>query len=74
MQVRELIELLNKQPQDAHVVIGGEVVHGIELYKGKLEIGYYNPRFNALAKGNDLAVMFLANSELSDGSVESTIK
>jgi hypothetical protein len=70
MQVRELIARLQRVDPDAHVVVAGEIVHGIELRLGRIETGYYNPVFIP-GKGKDTALVFLANSELSTGEVVS---
>lgn len=68
MQARELIRLLERHP-DAHVVVGGEVIHSATIISGKIVVGYYNPRFE-IGKGNDKAVIFKRSTELSDGSVD----
>lgn len=72
MQVCDLIEQLRRVPQDAHVVVSGDVVHGIELRTGYIELGYMNPTFHRNPKGKVQAVVFLANTELSTGEIVST--
>jgi hypothetical protein len=74
MQVKELIKALRRLPQNAHVVVAGDVIHGVAIYHGTLEVGYYNPQWRTDPKGRDFAVMFLANAELSTGDVESMPK
>ncbi len=69
MQVAKLIELLRGVPQDAHVTVMGEIVHGLEVVRGTVEVGYYNPQFR-IGKGRESAIRFLRNSELSTGEVE----
>lgn len=69
MQVRDLIEKLRKVDQNAHVVVGNDVVHGIEETRGFLNFGYYNPVFNRSPKGSEVGLFFLVNEELSTGEV-----
>jgi len=70
MQVKELLEELKKVPPDAYVVVAGDIIHGIEVFQGRIEIGYYNPVF-ITGKGHDKAIKFCANAELSTGEVVS---
>lgn len=74
MQVRELIEALRRAPPDAVVVVAGDVIHGVELRRGRLTVGYYNPQFEIDPRGRDNAVVFTANAELSTGEVVSLPK
>jgi hypothetical protein len=74
MQIKELIEALKRLPPNAHVVVAGVVIHGVALYRGSVQIGYYNPHWIRDKKGKETAVMFLANTEISTGEVESMPK
>ncbi len=67
----DLIPLLLKMPADAHVVVGGQVAHGVEIQAGALVIGHYNPQFIP-GSGRAKAVVFLVNQELSTGEVVSS--
>lgn len=69
MQVRDLIEKLQRVDPAAHVVVGGEIIHGVELRKGWVIVGYYNPQFSFHPKGKDTALVFVGNTELSTGEV-----
>lgn len=71
MQVRELIEALRRAPPDAVVVVGGDVIHGVELRRGHLLFGYSNPQFRIDPYGKDNGVVFLHNAELSTGEMVS---
>ena len=71
MQVKELIEALMKVDPSAYVVVGCDIIHGIEVVQGKIEIGYYNPQFIYGHYGQVKAIRFLANTELSTGEVVS---
>jgi len=72
MQVSHLIAQLRLLPQDAHVVVGHDVIHGADVRCGSLQVGHYNPQFSFHANGKDRAVVFLANEELSSGEVVSS--
>ena len=74
MQVSQLIAQLRRLPQDAHVVVGFDIVHDVEVRPGTVQVGYQNPQFSFHANGKDQAVVFMANKELSSGGVVSMRK
>lgn len=74
MHVSDLIELLRKAPPDAVVSIGGDVIHGIEVRPGHIEIGYFNPVFRFDPYGKSKAVVFLCNVEMTNGEIVSMPK
>lgn len=69
MQVSDLIKLLEKMPQDAHVVITGEVVNGIELRRGDIRDGAHNRQFRYRDGGRETALVFTANTIMGTGRV-----
>lgn len=74
MRVSELIRILQNAdiPKDAHVVVGGDVVHDVRVLKGQVVIGNYNPEFMP-GRGGETAIVFKKNVELSTGDVVSGI-
>jgi hypothetical protein len=69
MTVSELIEELRRAPPNAYVTVGGEMVHGVIIVKGRRQSGYYNDRFSKSDKGRETAIKFLQYTELSTGEV-----
>ena len=74
MQVRELLQKLQAMPLDAVVVIDGDVIHDVDVRHGTLATGYFNAVFRFDPHGKDRALVFLANTELSNGEVVSVPK
>ncbi len=73
MLVRDLVEELLKSPQDAVPVIGGNVVEGVLIRKGKVRPGSC-PRFSESQSGQQLAIVFLAKTVMANGLVKSRPK
>lgn len=71
MQVWELIEALRRAPPDAVVVVAGDVIHGVELRRGRLTNGCRSPQFRIDPNGQDNAVVFTARTEMANGTVAS---
>lgn len=74
MQVHDLILRLQTMPPTAFVVIGGDVIHSVEVRKGHIETGYFNLVFKEHPEGRSKAVVFLANTEMTTGEVISSVK
>lgn len=74
MRVKELIEILHNFEGDAHLVIDGKVVNGLEQVSGKVnkEPDYYgNKVFTTVSnKKPDTAVRFTYVSEDSNGELK----
>lgn len=70
LTVGMLIELFKKINKNAVIVIGNDVVIGIEgPVNGRLREGVYNMKFVQNEKGRDMAVYFTKNIEDSDGEI-----
>lgn len=68
---KALLEAIANLPDDTPVVIGGELLTGVEIIRGRINAdgGYYNPRFGRTDKGKALGIAFTHRTELSDGKV-----
>ena len=66
-----LLNAIKDLPDDAPLVIGGELLTGVEIIRGRInaEGGYYNPRFGRTDKGKVLGIAFTHRTELSNGEV-----
>jgi hypothetical protein len=67
MEVKELIELLRKQPQTGKVFINGVEVDGVEVVLGRSATGYAVQYFTPNPKGRVTGVTFTHMAEQSDG-------
>lgn len=70
MNVKELIEKLQNMDPNAHVVISGDVVRGIEQRTGQYKKDYYNDTFILHRNGKNNAILFTKYTEFSDGIVD----
>jgi hypothetical protein len=68
---KALLEAIRDLPDDSPIVIGGELMRGVRIEKGRInaESGYFNERFGRTPKGKTLAIMFTRRSENSEGIV-----
>lgn len=68
-----LIEAIKSLPDDAPVVINGELVNGVEIVQGRInaEDGYFSKRFSRTPKGKTKGIVFTRWTELSNGEITS---
>lgn len=69
LTIGELKRFIAYLPDDAVVVVTGDVVNGVKVVNGRIADGHYNPIFNEAAKGKVKALKFTKRTERSDGSV-----
>lgn len=73
MNVGELREALCKIPDNAEVIIGGETIDGIKIFKGRIKQGYGTNYFTRHEDGRVTAVTFTRQAENSLGQWDSNL-
>jgi len=69
MTVGELIEELQRAPQDAVPVVGGEVIQGVLLKSGAVSSDVC-PKFSAKPGGRHIGLIFLVKTDMANGIVK----